>query len=759
MGIEGYSKVSSLGLFGPKGARRIGLSKALTGQTLARTDYNKTRHYAQAIAGDYDSFPIDTNVLRATFGETKEGILAAPDARKLIRLARNTAGTLGIQAADLQAGIFKGANERFANRYSIDKIQSLRDSILASNEGFIPNFAKITSLAPQNDSSKLIRGRNTFQMKWLQSKAKSLGVSIDDPDQISKLSQEFAQKYPNNQLMMGLSGGFVPNFAFEDIDKGGYIQNPNIDNYTRNRYLRFSEEKEKFGKLYGRIKRGEANNITAISGLGPGDYIRTYSSNYPRLEERDLFEIQNAGDELGKEKRDISGRSINLGVSKYTPTPIAPEINKENIINAIKKNGFLPSSSRDLFKSDVLSQIAYLKDDFKDDYFSKQTITSIFGYPNYYAKLNGDSLARVILGTPLIKADPNFSTLLSSNKEAAEFLSNLQGEEDVTPRAIRDFYVNKNITNKSLRDVVRSSDTSKNILDWVAQNQNSSQFEKPRVAYGAAGQQREYTWLELLDKVQEEDLINGPKTSVPKVFERVQDRISQNLKEQIEERAKTSNRKFSIPSYLSKETDNVKILKDELSLIEEGNALDHCVGGYGDSCSDINPKTGLPKSLIVSTGKTTAELNPLNQGGKISAYQIRGKGNAQPPKEELQLIRDYVTENGLTPDFNRGFIPNFAINRQLLKDLVYYNKAYYSLDASNQGKIENGKITLYRGVGGRGNRWRELNQKYNSEIPSDVINDTIFEHKKPLDYSANKNEFLSYPLVSTLLEYQTKNFF
>ena len=137
-------KIKSLGFFGPKGARRAGLSKALSGQTLARAPYDKTRQYAQALSGDKDAFPIDTNVLSTVFGKNIQGTLTAGSAERLIDIARSTAGKAGIETRQLQAGIFKGANTRFQKQYTPEYIASLAAQLKGITGGFsnglIPNY-------------------------------------------------------------------------------------------------------------------------------------------------------------------------------------------------------------------------------------------------------------------------------------------------------------------------------------------------------------------------------------------------------------------------------------------------------------------------------------------------------------------------------------------------------------------------------------------------------------------------------------------
>lgn len=157
--VGNYKTIGQLGFFGPNGARRAGLKKAITGQTLARRDTDKTRHYAEALAGNEDSFPIDTNVLRAVFGKTVEGTLKVGSAKRLIKIAKQTASELNISPRQLQAGIFKGVNSRHSNKYTSEYTQGLRQSLM-SNNGLVPNFSALSdsvSRESQSVNSSLIR--------------------------------------------------------------------------------------------------------------------------------------------------------------------------------------------------------------------------------------------------------------------------------------------------------------------------------------------------------------------------------------------------------------------------------------------------------------------------------------------------------------------------------------------------------------------------------------------------------------------------
>jgi TP901 family phage tail tape measure protein len=77
--------------------------------------------------------------------------------------------------------------------------------------GFLPNFAP-----------NAFSGRNQFQMRWMASEIKKKGLppeALNDPQIMMRLAKIFAKKYPNNQGMFGMSGGFVPNFALKNAQR------------------------------------------------------------------------------------------------------------------------------------------------------------------------------------------------------------------------------------------------------------------------------------------------------------------------------------------------------------------------------------------------------------------------------------------------------------------------------------------------------------------------------------------------------------
>ena len=163
--------------------------------------------------------------------------------------------------------VFGNVNE--TRKKNVKKMFPSIDFNLGS--GFIPNF-------------NFIKGRNTFQTKWIQEQMKKDGVKESDPgfnDYFKSLATKFAVKYPHDQMMMGLSGGFVPNFRnikyhnnpepnekeFKMYSIGDKVVEKEGENAKYQSYLDFSKREFK-------LKDGSVNKVIEleyIQGKEKGD--------------------------------------------------------------------------------------------------------------------------------------------------------------------------------------------------------------------------------------------------------------------------------------------------------------------------------------------------------------------------------------------------------------------------------------------------------------------------------------------------------
>jgi hypothetical protein len=176
------------------------------------------------------------------------------------------------------------------------------------------------------------------------------------------------------------------------------------------------------------------------------------------------------------------------------------------------------------------------------------------------------------------------------------------------------------------------------VFRWFVKNMKSTYFWKEQVAHGPARQHRTFKPIELIVNIHAEDLVNGLKTSPEIAFQHSAEREAKKYEVSDAVRFDRYND--------FKDSKFVKVLRTQGDLKREGEALQHCVGGYGDSCLS-------GRSLIVSLPKSTAELNPTD----LSVYQHYGKGNSKPPQEDVEHLKEWIKFNS-DVKYTHNYNPN-----------------------------------------------------------------------------------------------------
>ena len=183
----------------------------------------------------------------------------------------------------LEQEVIKKAEKDKTGRKKIAELIS--NNRVNLSRGFVPNFNP-------NSNANSIKGRNTFQTKWMMEKMKKDKMDESHPDfmkYFGKMAVEFGKpnKYPSNQLMFGLSGGFVPNLARlyhagdlygggVDVNRtGGFHAAQKKDIYNIGGSL--GHDKRRESDLYeittGKIKRSEMMRYKDTGKNSPRDYI------------------------------------------------------------------------------------------------------------------------------------------------------------------------------------------------------------------------------------------------------------------------------------------------------------------------------------------------------------------------------------------------------------------------------------------------------------------------------------------------------
>jgi len=140
-----------------------------------------------------------------------------------------------------------------------------------------------------------------------------------------------------------------------------------------------------------------------------------------------------------------------------------------------------------------------------------------------------------------------------------------------------------------------------------------------------------------LDEVADEDLVNGAKTSVERVFEIVDQRA-------LEIKLKGYDPKMVFPEPLCPETAEIRYIKTPKELVEEGEFMRHCVGTYLEDAANGNSYI---YRIRTEDGASTLEITK-DIDDELILEQHRGKRNETPPQEHIDMVNEWCREHGIT---------------------------------------------------------------------------------------------------------------
>jgi len=163
---------------------------------------------------------------------------------------------------------------------------------------------------------------------------------------------------------------------------------------------------------------------------------------------------------------------------------------------------------------------------------------------------------------------------------------------------------------------------------WFLYNHKSAYFTKTQEVYGPAGRVDKVEPISIITKIQDVDLTNGVKTSPAKAYQNSAERLAKEWEE------RHQNTTFVNYPRQYKDTPHVRVVWSVEELRDEGERLNHCVGGYGPSCERGT-------SLILRLANSTAELDPKT----LNIYQHRGTSNSSPPPEDIEHLKEWIKIN------------------------------------------------------------------------------------------------------------------
>lgn len=153
-------------------------------------------------------------------------------------------------------------------------------------------------------------------------------------------------------------------------------------------------------------------------------------------------------------------------------------------------------------------------------------------------------------------------------------------------------------------------------------------LEKKREFTGPHGEKLSYTYLSKLDEVEPEDLNNGLKSSVNKVFENAAERAAKGKLEYMRQQTKAL---IKDPDWWPGDTENWKLLRSGADLLKEGEELAHCVATYAGY---VKRKESIIVSLKADDGqRSTLEIDPKT----LMPGQHYGYVNSKPAESCLAL--------------------------------------------------------------------------------------------------------------------------
>ena len=170
---------------------------------------------------------------------------------------------------------------------------------------------------------------------------------------------------------------------------------------------------------------------------------------------------------------------------------------------------------------------------------------------------------------------------------------------------------------------------SKLIADWISYQDKLKKgiFEVERIQHLPDGREIKFTYVDIIDEIQDQDLTSGIKTNVQRAFERASQRNTGDYINKL----KKSNRVF--PSFPFALHPNMTYLDTPQKLADEGCDMNHCVAGYADLA--LAGKVYIV-SVKTDQGRSTVEID---SNGIIR--QHRAKFNADPPTENKIIVNNW----------------------------------------------------------------------------------------------------------------------
>lgn len=175
--------------------------------------------------------------------------------------------------------------------------------------------------------------------------------------------------------------------------------------------------------------------------------------------------------------------------------------------------------------------------------------------------------------------------------------------------------------------------SGKLVMQWVARKYDNPAMTKERVVHGPGGQTRVFKYLDLIDEITPECLVNGLNTSPDVAFQEAHQRREQGFEIQM-------GKDLPLPKCPLGNAPGITQIESTQALIKEGKDLDHCVGGYAIGCLQ---GVSYIYHVDLGSGRSTAEIG--YRDGTWVVFQHRGTKNCEPSAHNVAAVQRFIAKH------------------------------------------------------------------------------------------------------------------
>jgi len=202
-------------------------------------------------------------------------------------------------------------------------------------------------------------------------------------------------------------------------------------------------------------------------------------------------------------------------------------------------------------------------------------------------------------------------------------------------RSAMKFYISRKYQIDSA-DLSSLRDVSGVVLQWLILKYHNSKMHKVRTRYGANEERITFTYVNLLDEILAEDLVNGMRTDPDIAFAQSQDRIEKSWLADMGENV-------DLPAGPAPDTKQIVQIKTSNALLEEGRLMKHCVGGYVKACVRGD---SFIYHVCVNDKHSTLEIS--KRDGVWRLIQHAATKNVKPANNNIEAVNAWCIEHKIT---------------------------------------------------------------------------------------------------------------